>query len=111
MFRGVGGDLFRTSRGLPETVVVESAEHGSLADGTRRSLGFTGLRDLLVDPLMRSLGVVEGDVLLQNVLNLTGPHLLLTIQVTHYLSAIHMKGAGLPDRFLFVSLRNQLGRV
>jgi len=44
-----------------------------------------------VDPLMRSLSVVEGDVLLQNVLNLTGPHLLLMIQVADYLSAMNIK--------------------
>jgi hypothetical protein len=52
-------------------VVVQSTEHSSLADGTASSVWFTRLRDLLLDPLMRPLGVVEGDVLLQDPPDLT----------------------------------------
>jgi len=69
----LGGDSFRTSRGLPEIAVVYSTENGTLADGAAGSLCFTGFRDPLLDPLMRPLSAARGDMSLQNVLNPVHP--------------------------------------
>jgi hypothetical protein len=51
--------------------MVEPTENGALADGTIHFPCFTGFRDLLLNPLMRSLTVMEGDVLLENPLDLS----------------------------------------
>ncbi len=52
-------------------MVVQTAQHGTLADGTARDSQFTRLRNSLLKPLKRSLTIVEGDILLQNPRDLT----------------------------------------
>jgi hypothetical protein len=51
--------------------MVQPAQDRTPANSTTCFLGFTRIRDLLLKPLMGSLPVVEGNVFLQNPLDLT----------------------------------------
>ena len=61
-------DFFRPSRRLPEIVVVQPTEDGTLADST---ILIHQAGNLLLDSLMWPLTVVECDVLFGNSLDLT----------------------------------------
>ena len=65
------GDFFHPSRRLSVVVMMQPTQDGALADGTAHDSRSSRPRDLLLDSLMRSLTIVEGDILLQNPLDLT----------------------------------------
>ena len=65
------GDFFHPSRRLSVIVMVQPAQDRTPANSTTYFLRFTRIWDLLLKPLMWSLAVVEGNVFLQNPLDLT----------------------------------------
>ena len=51
-------DVFRHSCRVSRIPVMYSTENGTLGEGTARSSRFSWLRDLLLEPVMRSLSLV-----------------------------------------------------
>ena len=49
---------------------MQPTQNGTLADSTPCLPRFTRLRNLLLNPLMRSLTIIERDIFIQNPLNL-----------------------------------------
>jgi hypothetical protein len=64
------GDLFHPLGRLSVVVMMQPTQNWTHANRTPYLLRFTRLRNLLLNPLMRSLTIIERDIFIQNPLNL-----------------------------------------